>query len=366
VEFAAGTPDAAPHASTAPTPAMTSSHGHEPRCPEWNTAASSSASAVVNGASSDRHRNSSRPTAAIASLCGAVVVSVDRATRCVDGYDNDRDRRDVIRTWLDVSKMSPLSWAPAETSIDGDLMPNERLRAALLERGITPAQLAEDIDVDLKTVERWISTNRLPYRRHRFSVAAKVGLDEAYLWPDALTRDQVASASESEIINIYPARWAVPSDLWRAFFDNAEEDLGVLAYSGMFIPENAGILRLFRQKADAGATVRILIGDPNSEEVAQRGIDEGIDVDMAARCRVAVVLYQPLRGIDGIELRLHSTILYNSIYRADDQLLVNTHVYGTPASHAPVLHLRKVAGGDMVTTYQRSFDRVWDGATPLE
>ena len=112
--------------------------------------------------------------------------------------------------------------------------------------------------------------------------------------------------------------------------------------------------------------MRILIGDPNSEEVAQRGKDEGIDVDMAARCRNTIVLYQPLREIDGIEFRLHSTILYNSIYRADDQVLVNTHVYATPASHAPVLHLRKVAGGDMVSTYIRSFERVWDEATPLE
>ena len=236
----------------------------------------------------------------------------------------------------------------------------------MLQRGITPAQLAEAVDVDLKTVERWITKDRSPYRRHRYEVAAKLGLDEAYLWPDALTRDQVASASESEVVNIYPARWAVPSDLWRAFFDNAEEHIGVLAYSGMFIPENAGILRVFRQKADAGATVRILIGDPNSDEVAQRGKDEGIDVDMAARCRNTIVLYQPLREIDGIEFRLHSTILYNSIYRADDQVLVNTHVYATPASHAPVLHLRKVAGGDMVSTYIRSFDRVWDEATPLE
>ncbi|WP_260709923.1 hypothetical protein [Dactylosporangium aurantiacum] len=57
-------------------------------------------------------------------------------------------------------------------------------------------------------VERWIS-GRLPYRRHRYAVAARLGVDEAYLWPDALTRDQVANASESEIINIYPARRAL-------------------------------------------------------------------------------------------------------------------------------------------------------------
>ena len=39
-------------------------------------------------------------------------------------------------------------------------MPNERLRAALLERGMTPAKLAEALEVDTKTVERWITGGR--------------------------------------------------------------------------------------------------------------------------------------------------------------------------------------------------------------
>jgi hypothetical protein len=125
-------------------------------------------------------------------------------------------------------------------------------------------------------------------------------------------------------------------------------------------------MRVFRKKAETGATVRILLGDPGSEQVMQRGADEGIDQAMAARIRNAIVLYRPLRGLDGIEFRLHRTVLYNSIYRSDDQLLVNTHIYNFPASQAPVLHLRRVAGGGMVNTYLDSFERVWDGATPLE
>ncbi|MCW2875922.1 MAG: family transcriptional regulator, partial [Sphaerisporangium sp.] len=70
--------------------------------------------------------------------------------------------------------------------------------------------------------------------------------------------------------------------------------------------------------------------------------------------------------IENVEIRLHSTILYNSIYRADDQFLVNPHVYGQPAANAPVLHLKKVVGGDMVTTYTQSFERVWEQASPVE
>jgi transcriptional regulator with XRE-family HTH domain len=245
-------------------------------------------------------------------------------------------------------------------------MRNERLRAAMLEQGITPASLASKMGVDVKTVERWISGARTPYRRHRYNVASFLGVDEVYLWPDALTRDQVANASESEIVTVYAYRWMVSRDVWHNFFKNAEQEIGILVYSGLFIPEDAGIRKVLRSKADDGVTVRILLGDPESDVVAQRGIDEGINMDMAARCRNAIVLFQPLRGVDGIEFRLHRTILYNSIYRVDDQLMVNTHIYGTPASEAPVLHLRRVAGGDMVNTYLESFDKVWDLGTPLE
>ncbi len=244
-------------------------------------------------------------------------------------------------------------------------MPNERLRTAMLERGITPSDLAEALRVDPKSVERWIS-GRTPYRRHRYAVAARLGVDEVYLWPDALSEDQVASASESEIINIYPHRWTVPSDLWRNVFDRAEEEIGVLVYSGLFLSEDAGIQWIFRQKAEAGARVRILLGDPDSAHVAQRGTDEGLDDAQAAKIKNALVLYRPLLKVEGIEFRLHRTVLYNSMYRADDQLLVNTHIYSFPAAQAPVLHLRRVAGGGMVSTYLDSFERVWDDATPLE
>ena len=118
--------------------------------------------------------------------------------------------------------------------------------------------------------------------------------------------------------------------------------------------------------ADAGAKIRILLGDPDSDVVAQRGADEGVDDSQAAKIRNAIVMYRNIRDVDGIEFRLHRTVLYNSIYRADDQLLVNTHIYSFPAAQAPVLHLRRVAGGGMVTTYLESFERVWDSATPLE
>jgi transcriptional regulator with XRE-family HTH domain len=246
------------------------------------------------------------------------------------------------------------------------MMANERLRAALLERGVTPDDLAAAIEVDVKTIERWITKSRNPYRRHRYAVAAFLGMEETYLWPDALSPEQAASASESEILNIFPHRSVIPNELWHRFFESAEEEIGVLVYVGLFMAEDRNIQRIFRAKADAGVKVRILLGDPDSEHVARRSTDEGIDDAIIAKVKNAIAMYKPLRNIEGIEFRLHDTTLYNSIYRSDEQLLVNTHIYGFIAAHAPVLHLRKVAGGSMVSNYVDSFEHVWDNANPLE
>jgi len=245
-------------------------------------------------------------------------------------------------------------------------MANERLRAALLERGVTPDELAEAIKVDVKTIERWITKNRTPYRRLRYAAAAFLQMEETYLWPDALSSEQAAGASESEILNVFPHRSVIPHELWHRFFESAEDEIGVLVYVGLFMAEDREIQRLFRSKADAGVRVRILLGDPSSPHVAQRSEDEGIDDAIIAKVKNAIAMYKPLRNVEGIEFRLHDTILYNSIYRADEQLLVNTHIYGFIAAHAPVLHLRKVAGGSMVANYVDSFERVWDEASPLE
>jgi len=46
--------------------------------------------------------------------------------------------------------------------------------------------------------------------------------------------------------------------------------------------------------------------------------------------------YRQMR--EAVELRLHDTPLYNSVYRFDDELLVNIHAYGILAAYTPVMH----------------------------
>ena len=84
-----------------------------------------------------------------------------------------------------------------------------------------------------------------------------------------------------------------------------------------------------------GLTYRSSPSAHQSPAVAERGAAEGIEEGMAAKVRNSIVLLRKLLAEPGVELRLHGTVLYNSIYRADDQLLVNTHIYGVMANNAP-------------------------------
>jgi hypothetical protein len=111
--------------------------------------------------------------------------------------------------------------------------------------------------------------------------------------------------------------------------------------------------------------VRIALGDPDGPNVAERGQEEGIGDAMAAKIRNALTLYRPFSTVEIIEIRLHCTVLYNSIYRADDQLLINQHAYGIPAAQAPVFCLSSTGSGEMAALYLESFERVWVSSASL-
>lgn len=241
---------------------------------------------------------------------------------------------------------------------------NERLRDALLASGVTTYDVAVKVEVDPKTVERWVTTGRIPYPRYRHQIADLLNQSETYLWPEALTASQQAAVTESEIVRVYPHRASVPPELWRQLFDGARERIEILVYSGMWLPDqNPRLAAMLAKKAKAGVAVRILLGDPDSTDVARRGAEEGIGDAMASKVRNVLVHYRGLADVPGAEVRLHATTLYNSLYRFDDQLLVNAHVYGFPAAHAPVLHLRRLSAGVLFETYAESFKKVWGGAT---
>ncbi|QGK71197.1 XRE family transcriptional regulator [Allosaccharopolyspora coralli] len=241
---------------------------------------------------------------------------------------------------------------------------NERLRDALVGKGITPAELAAELEVDPKTVERWVTKGRQPYLRYRHAIAAKLGESVRYLWPNSVAEATVETVSESEIVKVYPHRSAVPTDLWDRLLAQATTYVDMLVYVGMFMTEKPNLLATLKEKAQNGTRIRLLLGDRDSDAVVQRSLDEAIGrATISAKIDHALAFFTPLADVPGIEVRTHGTVLYNSIYRFDDEMIVNPHVFGKIAAHAPALHLRRLSAGDLFTTYDDSFDSVWAGAS---
>ncbi|WP_103384896.1 helix-turn-helix domain-containing protein [Pseudonocardia dioxanivorans] len=148
-------------------------------------------------------------------------------------------------------------------------MTNERLRDALLEAGISVEQAATKTGTDPKTVERWMTTNRTPYARHRRSLAQLLNQSESYLWPSAVSPERQASIAASEIVSVFPHRNAVPPDLWDRLLTTAADRIDILVYSGLFLVERPDFIQTLAAKAaavrghekvPAGGQVQVLAG----------------------------------------------------------------------------------------------------------
>ena len=111
-------------------------------------------------------------------------------------------------------------------------MANERLRSCITGARLTISDVAAQVGVDPKTVERWIVPGRVPHRSHRWATASLLGTDEAYLWPELADDRRTQAASAAELVTLYPNRGAVPGALWRSVLDGATDNIDVLVFSG--------------------------------------------------------------------------------------------------------------------------------------
>jgi transcriptional regulator with XRE-family HTH domain len=241
---------------------------------------------------------------------------------------------------------------------------NERLRSALAQRGVPPEELATVCEVDPKTVTRWLG-GRIPHARHRWSVANHLNVDEAFIWPQARPVARQMPGNGAGLVAAYPDRASVPREIWLSLLMESGRQIDVLVFSGTFFAQsNPRIATMLAERAAAGVRVRLCFGDPQGHAVAIRGREEGIGDSLAAKIRASLTYYRPLLDTPGCEIRLHDSTLYNSLFRYDDDLLVNPHVWGQPASANPLMHLQKDRELGWFDSYASSFDAVWDSARP--
>jgi transcriptional regulator with XRE-family HTH domain len=221
---------------------------------------------------------------------------------------------------------------------------NETLRRALLKARIDEEDVAARLDVDPKTVRRWLE-GRVPYLRHRWALASLLGLDEADLWPEVRT----ARSRPQEVSAIYPSLDAVPRNVWLSLLASAEHQIDVLADEAMIPPEDPEILACLTNQVRAGATVRICLRDPGT----------AIEANTSRGLQVTLNRYRQLAQHARAEIRLHRITLTSMIYRADGEFLISHRAFGVSARRAPVLHLHQISSGDMTAVYLQSFGSIW-------
>jgi hypothetical protein len=245
-------------------------------------------------------------------------------------------------------------------------MANQRLRSAMDRRRASIDALALTAEVDPKTVGRWLG-GRVPHPRHRWAVAKYLAEDEEFLWPGLQRKAPSSDSAQAEIVDAYPYRSDIPNTRWWELISGAQRQIDLLGYTLYFLPlEHQGLIETLRDKCAAGCKVRAVIARPDSPYVADRDAEEDLAMTLAVRIHTSLKYFQPLTGCDNFEMRYQSVPLYNSIFRFDDQMLVTPHLYATPGSQAPALHIRRLSPNGMFSRFTQHFDGIWEKTQPIE
>jgi len=240
-------------------------------------------------------------------------------------------------------------------------MANDRLRTAITNAGLEFEDLARIVDVDPKTVQRWLS-GRTPYSRHRTRIATALHTTERDLWPNATPGS--TERQPRETIDAYPAADDPSAPDWRELMRSARDRIDLLDDTLIHILDEPDTPRLLLEKGTRGCTVRILIADgvatapdPTVQHPSVAHSDSEIDRD-SLRARE---LLDPLIRAPGIEIRTYPTQPLNSILRFDDHMLAILRLHGVASAHSPLLHLHHDPDRPgLFDRFADQFNAIWD------
>lgn len=251
-------------------------------------------------------------------------------------------------------------------------VPNIALQEAMRAKRMSARKLADLIKVAEKTVRRWLAdADRKVQDFNAYAVADVLGCAPHDLWPsqyqpEPATQRPADAAPMTFNPTVYPTRTQVPITVWQDHFANASESIDILVFAATFLFDTLdGFTTTLADAAQRGAQVRFLVGDPGGDNMILRGEEEGIGDSVSARSRNSVELLTPHLHTPGLQVRTHATTLYTSIFRADNDMIINFHVYGSPGRENPVMLLSRTQSPRLWATFEQAFTRVWDHAHPL-
>lgn len=221
-------------------------------------------------------------------------------------------------------------------------MENEQLRTAITRSGLSLDEFADTVQVDIKTVRRWLA-GRTPYPRRRTRVASVLGTTEQALWPDAASAPATSGALEpttpepNDVIAGYAYSSDPAAPKPAEFLGAAVERIEIIVPNLASLP---GVAALLRARAADGCRICIVIEDPDRQ-------------------------VEGLLNIDAIEVRASAAGEDHTLYRADDQILLALRHISFLDQSLPLIHLRQATYGGLFDRLVHDFEDRWDKASPL-
>lgn len=252
------------------------------------------------------------------------------------------------------------------------LVPNRTLDLAMKGKGMSPRKLARAIGVTEITVRRWLENVQIKVRLDNAQAAAReLGCTPPDLWADQFqpSQEPLSSMGYTTVpFNpvLYASRTQVPITLWQNHFSESRSAIDILVFAATFLFDTLdGFTATLTDAARRGVQIRFLIGDPDGDNTALRGEEEGIGESVHARSHNSIELLRPHTRTPALDVRTHDTTLYTSIFRVDDDMIVNLHIYGSPGRDNPVMVFSRQQEPRLWATFECAFTRVWDNARPL-
>jgi hypothetical protein len=203
----------------------------------------------------------------------------------------------------------------------------------LRETQASSDDLAQIVEVDIRTVRRWLS-GRTPYPRQRGKVACALDTTEHALWPEIMAAAPPRS-QPTDLLAGYPSASDLAAPDWKTLMHATTDQIELLGQTLTPILATRGVAEMLATKASHGCDVRILVSDP--------------------RPHLAPLLDQ-LR----IEIRVLEVPTHHTIHRFDEQLLLTLHLLGQDAEQAPLLHLRRAASGGLFDRFAEHYNDLWE------
>lgn len=243
-------------------------------------------------------------------------------------------------------------------------MAANNLEDALKTAELTPEELAEIIEVDPKSVHRWLQCKANPYPRHRRKIARALNKPEHELWPETVPPPPADTETAADI----PPTTGVDHHHPPAASPQHNQQAAVNEVTGSWAaigdPTAPYPVQLF-----TAATDRIDLLDGPGDSLLTPGITNTLKDRAEHGCHVRVLTARPPRQLQPlidhphIELRLAAATQGIVVIRADHTMLLPIPLAdpGYPA----VLQLQRQTNNGIFDRLTSHFQTLWDPATPI-